>query len=101
MANTISSNSSETDDTKKNLDTLTREEIMSISDEDYEFMRKIANNKGFMPKNSDEVFKYNSLINNGYFRKAENNDGAYEPTGKGQSILSALKNIYYSQKLHH
>lgn len=73
---------------------LTREEILNIPDEDYEFMQKIANNTNFLPTSENEVFKYNSLVNHGYF--VQHKDGAYEPTTKGDEIIKALKSIYYS-----
>jgi hypothetical protein len=71
---------------------MTREEIFNIPDDDYEFMQKIANNESFMPTNQSEVFKYNSLVNHGYFEKV---DDIYKPTKKGQEIITALKSIYY------
>lgn len=72
---------------------MTEEEILNIPDDDYEFMQKVANNKSFMPTNESEKFKYNSLVNNGFFEKKE--DEVYEPTKKGREIIDVLKSIYY------
>lgn len=71
---------------------LSEEDVLGIPDNDYEFMREIAKNKNFMPTNKNEVFKYNSLVNHGYFEKE---DSAYKPTKKGTVIIDALKSMYY------
>lgn len=73
---------------------MSKEEIFNIPDEDYEFMMKIAANKNFMPTDKREIFKYNSLVNHGYFTKEDNDE--YKPTGKGSEIIGALKSIYHS-----
>jgi hypothetical protein len=73
---------------------VSKEDILSIPDNDYEFMQEIAGNVDFMPTDKSEGFKYNSLINHGYFEKDQEN--VYKPTKKGAEILAALKSIYYS-----
>ncbi|MDO6842148.1 hypothetical protein Q4602_21970 [Paraglaciecola chathamensis] len=73
---------------------MSREDILNIPDEDYDFMQAIAANENFMPINKNDVFKYNSLVNHGYFEKEE--DDVYKPTKKGTEIIAALKSIYYS-----
>jgi len=73
---------------------LSEEDILSIPDDDYEFMQKIAGNKNFMPINKGESFKYNSLVNHGYFEKVQ--DNVYKPIKKGAEIIATLKSIYYS-----
>jgi len=73
---------------------MSKEDILNIPDDDYEFMQEIAGNVNFMPTNKSEAFKYNSLVNQGYFKKYQEN--VYKPTDKGTEILAALKSIYYS-----
>ena len=75
---------------------ITKDEILSIPDDDYEFLIEIANNVNFMPTSKSETFKYNSLVNNGYFEKDEKQDNVYKPTKKGEKIINALKSIYYA-----
>ncbi|WFE68810.1 hypothetical protein P8S54_00495 [Thiomicrospira sp. R3] len=71
---------------------LTREDIFNIPDEDYEFMIKISENSKFMPVEKSDKFRYNSLVNNGYFII---DNGEYKPTDKGAEIIAALKSIYH------
>ncbi len=73
---------------------VSKEDILNIPDNDYEFMQKIAGNINFMPTDKSDSFKYNSLINQGYFEKDHEN--VYKPTKKGAEILAALKSIYHS-----
>lgn len=94
LAREISSkNEEETEDSFAEEPVMTKNEILEIPDDDYEFMQAIAGNQKFMPVSKNEVFKYNSLVNNGYFLKEQ--DYVYKPTKKGAEILSALKSIYY------
>lgn len=74
---------------------VSKEDVFNIPDDDYEFMMKIAANKNFMPTDKREVFKYNSLVNHGYFTKEDNDK--YMPTLKGSEIIGALKSIYHSE----
>lgn len=87
------SNKSKTEDSSTEVTTLSKEEILEIPDDDYEFMQAIAGNQKFMPVSKNEVFKYNSLVNHGYFVKDQNN--VYQPTKNGAEILSVLNSIYY------
>jgi len=94
LAKEISSKNDEQDSQQEKLSGMSRKDILSIPDEDYEFMQKIAGNIKFMPSDKGEVFKYNSLVNHGYFKKEDNDE--YKPTEKGSEIISALKSIYHS-----
>ena len=87
------SNKSKAEDGSTEVAALSKEEILEIPDDDYEFMQAIAGNHKFMPVIKNEVFKYNSLVNHGYFVKDQEN--MYQPTKKGAEILSVLKSIYY------
>lgn len=79
---------------QKETSELSREDILGIPDDDYEFMQKIAGNVKFMPTGKDEVYKYNSLVTHGYFCKL--NGDEYKPTKTGTEIITALKSIYHS-----
>ncbi|MGM0641857.1 MAG: hypothetical protein ACQESN_10585 [Thermotogota bacterium] len=94
LAKEISSKNDEQDTQQEKPPVMSREDILSIPDEDYEFMQKIAGNVKFMPSDKGESFKYNSLVNHGYFQKEDNDE--YKPTEKGSEIISALKSIYHS-----
>ncbi len=68
LANEISKSTVEKTNSEES-SAMSREDILSIPDDDYEFMQEIAGNENFMPINKSEVFKYNSLVNNGYSEK--------------------------------
>ncbi|WP_413479703.1 hypothetical protein [Vibrio hibernica] len=70
---------------------LTKEDIYNIPDDDYVFMQEISANEEFMPVNEKQSFKYNSLVNHGYFTQEK--AGCYKPTKLGGEILAALKSI--------
>ncbi len=72
---------------------ISKKDILSIPDDDFEFMQAIAENKNFMPVSESEIFKYNSLVNHGYFDKGQDNE--YKPTNKGAEIIAVLKSIYH------
>jgi len=95
LANTIHPSQSVQESTTEQSE-MTKDEILSIPDDDYEFLIEIANNVNFMPTSKSEIFKYNSLVNNGYFEKNEKQNNVYKPTKKGEEIIKALKSIYYS-----
>jgi hypothetical protein len=63
-----------------------------MPDDDFEFIQETAGNKKIMPINKNDVFKYNSLVNYGYFEKEQ--DSVYKPTKKAGEIIVALKSIY-------
>lgn len=94
LAEKISSKNSVQEDGQEKSSVMSREDILNIPDEDYEFMQEIAGNVSFMPTDKSEAFKYNSLVNHGYFEKEQND--VYKPTKKGTEIIAALKSIYYS-----
>jgi len=93
LAKEISSQSTVEKTNPKEQSTISKEDILSIPDDDYEFMQEIAENISFMPASKSDVFKYNSLVNHGYFDKERDNE--YKPTQKGAEIIAALKSIYY------
>jgi predicted transcriptional regulator len=94
LANTVANKKVEEATNAEEL-VMTREDIFNIPDNDYEFMQKIANNVSFYPTNESEVFKYNSLVNHGYFEKDKTKSEVFKPTKKGNEIIAALKSIYF------
>lgn len=93
LANKVSKKERSEGGDQEHNSSLTEEEIMNITDDDYEFMREISKNEAFMPASDVQIYKYNSLVNHGYFIKVES--GSYKPTAKGLEILSVLKSIYH------
>ena len=92
LANKVSQCAKEECEKQERLSSLTEEDIYNIPDDDYEFMQEIASNEAFMPENERQSFKYNSLVNHGYFTREIK--GSYKPTRKGAEILAALNSIY-------
>ncbi len=94
LANKLSSQYKETEsENQETTPSLTKEDIYNIPDDDYEFMQEISANEAFMPVSEKQSFKYNSLVNHGYFTKGE--AGSYKPTKQGAEIMAALKAIYH------
>lgn len=95
LANKVSQQERTENEKQEQAPSLTGEDIYNIPDDDYEFMQEISSNEAFMPVNEKQAFKYNSLVNHGYFTKGDS--GSYKPTKQGAEILAALKSIYHKQ----
>lgn len=95
LANKVSQKEKTESEKQEQAPSLTEEDIFNIPDDDYEFMQEISSNEAFMPVNEKQTFKYNSLVNHGYFTQGE--AGSYKPTKQGAEILAALKSIYHKQ----
>lgn len=93
LANKVSKHERVESEKQENAPSLTKEDIFNISDDDYEFMQEISANEAFLPVSEKQSFKYNSLVNHGYFTQGE--AGCYKPTEQGAEILAALKSIYH------
>lgn len=93
LANKVAQREMAESDKQEQMPSLTEEDIYNIPDDDYEFMQEISSNEAFMPVSEKQSFKYNSLVNNGYFTQGE--AGSYKPTKQGAEILAALKSIYH------
>jgi len=93
LATSISEKDKEESNNEEGSLSLTKEDIFNIPDDDYVFMQEISVNKAFMPINQNQKFKYNSLVNNGYFTQKDSGD--YQPTKLGKEILTSLKSIYH------
>jgi hypothetical protein len=93
LATSISKKDKEESNNEGDSLSLTEEDIFNIPDDDYVFMQEISVNEAFMPINENQKYKYNSLVNNGYFTKKDSDD--YQPTKLGKEILTSLKSIYH------
>ena len=74
---------------KENIEPITN--IFDLSDEDFIFLEKIKKQNQYNVTSEEEKYRFNSLVNEGYFTKKD--DGTYEVTASAKDIVGEMRNL--------